>query len=132
MVSSCMYCFDLCISNSRSLALYAPSWSSDSHRFCFSQYPSLTHTVGQCPLSDYLPAARRRSGSFLLSFCLREKTACLGVSWRKGDFKTFFLAWPINQTSPRFVSFAPPILNNAEFPWSSICLHVSYISLDRD
>lgn len=96
-VSSCMYCFDLCISDSISLSLYGPSWSSDSHRFCFSQYPSVTFpSLKKLPLlvnalsQIICQQLGEGLGHFFQSFCSGEKTACLGATWEKETSETSF------------------------------------------
>lgn len=45
-----------------------------------------------------------------------------------GDRETLeptFKPGPLAKPLPELVSSSPPVLNSAESPWSSICLHVS-------
>lgn len=130
-LSSCVCCFDLCISDSMPLATctFLQLWLS---QILFLSIPASdflflvkTHTLVNVPSQVICQQLGEGVGPFSQSFCSSEKTVCRGAARRKPDYRTFFRAWPIKQTSLMLISFAPPVLNSAGFPWFSICLHVS-------
>lgn len=130
-MTSCVCCFDLCISDSMPLAtctflqLRLPQILFLS--IPASDFPFLvkTHPLVSVPPQIICQWLGEGVGPFFQSFCSSEKIVCQGAGWRKPDNRIFFRAWPIKQTSLMLISFAPPILNSAGFPWFSICLHVS-------
>ena len=121
-------CLDLCISDCPD----GPSWSSDSLGFCVFPYPSLLPFPCGNPDRGPMPFLRvfaSSEGKVKVLSCRASLQVRRQLAWELlGDRETLeptlkpgLLAKPLSE----FVSSSPPVLNSAESPWSSICLHVS-------